>query len=357
VHSLVIGILAWVTGSGHPNMSLESVGDDYAVFFKRQAGGVVEAIRVDGLQPNHHYYIHGKHFSTLARPTGKLLSTFVTVNDVHMGESVCGFDSRHPNRGPILHNEPGKIPYAEMMSRNAVSEIALLNPDAVLIKGDLTDAGKPADFKMFMDIWNSFGDKFHFVLGNHDVHSGRPFAAPRMVRIDLTGVILAALDTSIEGKATGQVSAENLEWLEELAKNADRPVMVFGHHHLWNSDHKRDPNYFGINPDDSEKVIALFHKYKCLLGYFSGHTHANKLEYIAGLKGVPFAQTAAIKEFPGAFFEYRVYEGGVEQIMHRITSPESLRWEELTSRMESGTYEHRHNGRLFDRCFTIIPRS
>jgi Icc protein len=354
MHHALIAVLAWVTGCcGHPKMELETVGEDYAVFFKRQGNGVVEPIRVENLQAAHDYYIHGKHFSTLVRPSGKLLATFVTANDVHIGELICGFDSHHPDRGPILRNEPGKTPYAEMMSRNAVVEIAKLNPDAVLIKGDLTDAGLPADLKMFQEIWGTFGDKFHYVFGNHDVHSGRPFEAPRMVRVDLPGVILAALDTSIDRKATGQISAQQLEWLEQIAKTADRPVMVFGHHHIWNPRHKRDPNYFGINPTDSEKLIALFRQYKCFLGYFCGHTHSNKLEYIAG---VPFVQNAATKEFPGAFVEYRVYEGGVEQIMHRVTAPESLRWEELTSKLELGAYEHRHNGKLSDRCFTVVPR-
>ncbi|MBX9724630.1 MAG: metallophosphoesterase, partial [Candidatus Obscuribacterales bacterium] len=295
-------------------------------------------------------------FSTLARPSGKLLSVIVTLNDVHIGETICGFDSKHPKRKPVLHNESGRIPYAEMMSRNAIAEIEELNPDAVLIKGDLTDSGRPDELQQFLKLWGKFGNKLHWVCGNHDVHTVRPPNAIRMQRIDQAGIILAMLDTSIEGKATGQFSDDQLAWLENIAKTAEHPVMVFGHHHIWNPKAKRDPNFFGINPNDSEKLIELFQKYKCFAGYFAGHTHSNHVEFVDGLPEVPFVECASVKEFPGAWDEYRIYEHGIEQIMHRITAKESLRWEELTSKLEAGHYEQRHFGKLKDRCFTILPR-
>ena len=39
---------------------------------------------------------------------------------------------------------------------------------------------------------------------------------------------------------------------------ADRPVLVFGHHHPWapGSDERPD-DYFGIHPDDSERLVGL----------------------------------------------------------------------------------------------------
>ena len=39
---------------------------------------------------------------------------------------------------------------------------------------------------------------------------------------------------------------------------ADRPVLVFGHHHVWNPESSERPDdYFGINPDDSERLVEL----------------------------------------------------------------------------------------------------
>jgi predicted phosphodiesterase len=208
----------------------------------------------------------------------------------------------------------------------------------------------------FKKVWGEFGDRLHWVCGNHDVHFKRPAQSPLMVRVDLPGVILAMLDTSIEGKAAGQVSAEQLALLKNIAQSADRPVMVFGHHHIWDLATKRDPQFFGINPNDSEKLIELFRQEKCMIGYFSGHTHSNRLQVLRGLPGVVFVQCGAVKEFPGAWDEYRVYEGGIQQIMHRVLAPESLRWEEETSKTEGGAYEKHHFAKLTDRCFTIHAR-
>ncbi len=357
LRDFVFQSLAWLTAFFlHPKVEIATVADDYAVVYRRQKAGLLEPLKIDGLRPGTGYHKYGKRFSTLPRPEGKLLAVFVTVNDIHIGERICGFDSRHPKRGPILKNEPGKVPYAEMMSLNAVAEIKKLNPDAVLVKGDLTDAGKKDEIDKFLEIWGSFGKKLHWVCGNHDVHFQRPSAASLMDKVELPGVTLALLDTSIPQKPNGQVSEEQLTWLEEIAKTADRPVMVFGHHHIWNPEKKRDPNYFGINPDDSEKLIALFAKYPCFSGYFSGHTHSNKLENIKALPGVVFAQCGALKEFPGAWNEYRVYESGIQQIMHRLEASEPLKWQEQTSKMELGFYEKRHYGKLADRCFLIKNR-
>ena len=356
MRELFIVFLAWLTGGFvHPKMELATVGDDYAVFYRRSKG-TVEPIRLDNLKPAHSYDFYGSHFTTLARPSGKLLCTFASVNDVHIGETICGFDSHHPKRGPILRNEEGKIPYAEMMSRNAVDEISKINPDAVLVKGDITDAGKPEEFKKFLEIWGKFGRKLHWVCGNHDVHSKRPDDAQRMVKVELKGITLALLDTAIEGKPNGQVSQDQLDWLRAIAEASDRPVMVFGHHHIWNPKYKREEKFFGIQPDDSEKLLALFREHKCMVGYFSGHTHSNHVEFMDDMPGVPFAQTGAVKEFPGAWIEYKVYENGIQQIMHRLNSDECLRWEEMTSCMELGRYEKRHFGKLSDRCFTIATR-
>ena len=35
-----------------------------------------------------------------------------------------------------------------------------------------------------------------------------------------------------------------------------------------------------------------------------------------------------MKDFPGTWAEYQVYDGGILQIVHRISSPEALAWSE-----------------------------
>jgi hypothetical protein len=64
-----------------------------------------------------------------------------------------------------------------------------------------------------------------------------------------------------------------------------------------------------------------------------------------------------VKDFPGAWAEYRVYEGGILQIVHRISSAEALAWTERTRAMFGGLYPSYSMGTIDDRCFAIWPRA
>ena len=45
-----------------------------------------------------------------------------------------------------------------------------------------------------------------------------------------------------------------------------------------------------------------------------------------------------MKDFPGTWAEYRVFDGGVLQVHRRISTPEALDWTEQTRHMFAGTY-------------------
>jgi predicted phosphodiesterase len=331
------------------DLELTTVADDEAVFHR---GG--EVLRHDGLEPDTEYTLHGVTFRTLPRPPGERLATFATVNDVHFGEVECGH-IEGMDIGPVLHAEPGDDPYPETMNRAAVAEILAANPDAVIAKGDLTTHGTFAEFEAFLDCYQTaFGPKLHYVRGNHDGAHGEHFAADAPLRVDLPGVSLAILDTVIPGLATGQVSAEQLSWLDDLAAAAEQPLLVFGHHHPWMpGSNTREPGYFGINPDDSEKLVDVVARRPTIAGYFAGHTHRNRVRRFAETGEVPWVEVACVKDYPGAWAEYRVFEGGILQVHRRISTPEALRWTNATRAMFAGFYPQYAFGGLGDRCFRI----
>jgi hypothetical protein len=71
----------------------------------------------------------------------------------------------------------------------------------------------------------------------------------------------------------------------------------------------------------------------------------------------PWAEVACVKDYPGTWAEYRVFEGGVLQVHRRISTPEALAWSELTRDMYAGTYADYALGSLADRCFVLpAPR-
>jgi len=341
---------------------------------------------ITGLKPGSQIVRHGIEARTLDRPPGELLCRFATVNDTHFGETECGsladvsdavaylaaagaevegardkLKAFLEQLGPLVINSSpeGAKPYPEMMSHAAVTEIVGYDPAAVVVKGDLTASGLAGEYEAFLQCYvDTFGDRLLHVRGNHDAYTGRRFASESFQERALPGVILAVLDTVIEGRDQGQVRAEQLEWLDELAGRADRPVLVFGHHHPWKpGSSNRSPDYFGINPNDSEHLVELITRRPAIAGYFAGHTHRNRVRRFAETGCVPYAEVACVKDFPGSWAEYRVFEGGILQVHRRLSSPAALAWSEKCRGFYWGLYPSYAFGRLEDRCFPVKPRS
>jgi 3',5'-cyclic AMP phosphodiesterase CpdA len=295
-------------------------------------------------------------FRTLPRP-GQELCRVATVNDVHFGETVCGLMEGHEG-GPVYRSAPGDRPYPEVMNAAVVADIEELDPVAVVAKGDLTDSGLPEQYQRFLDVYGpAFGDRLHHVRGNHDAYTGESHAATAPFTVDVPGAVLAVLDTVIPTETTGQVDGEQIEWLDTVAAEADRPVMVFGHHHVWDPASARTDAYFGIRPDDSEALIAVAARRRSIVGYFSGHTHRSRVVHIEATGSMPWVEVACVKDFPGAWAEYRIFDGGILQVFRRASAPDARAWAEKTRDMFGGFYGLYALGELDDRCFLIPTRS
>ena len=330
-------------------MELTTVADDHAVVHDGLA------VRVhDGLEPDTVYELDGFTFRTLARPGGERLATIAAVNDVHFGELECGLLDGL-DMGPTFRVADGEEPYPETMNRGAIHEIEGHDPDLVVVKGDLTAEGTDDEYRDFVEFYGeAFGDALVHTRGNHDAYHGATFASEPVQRRDLPGAIVAVLDTAVEGHAGGTVTGEQLEWLHDLAADADRPVLVFGHHHVWSPDSAtRADDYFGIDPTASERLIEVVAARPAIRGYFAGHTHRNRVRHISVSRDVPWVEVACVKDFPGAWAEYRVYEGGYLQVFHRISTPEAMVWTEKTRQMFGGLYFEYAFGELGDRCFAV----
>jgi predicted phosphodiesterase len=331
-------------------IEVTTVADDEVVLFDGPA-----FTRYDGLAPGTEHDLDGISVRTLARPGGELLCRFATVNDVHFGETECGVMEGF-ELGPVFVAEEGEDPYPEMMNRGAIAEMHGIDPAVVLVKGDLTDRGTKEEYESFLSAYSAaFGDRLQHIRGNHDAYEGEPFAANAPFIVDLPGVRLAVIDTVIPRHHTGQVTGEQIEWLDSIAAESDRPVLVFGHHHVWSPESRtREPGYFGINPDDSERLVDVVARRSTIRGYFAGHTHRNRVRRFKATGDVPWVEVACVKDFPGSWAEYRVFDGGILQIHRRISTREALVWTEKTRGMFGGLYPEYAFGKLDDRCFAIL---
>jgi len=305
------------------------------------------------LRPDSVYEIDGFAFRTLAE-RGELLTSFATVNDVHFGETSCGV-IEGSDVGPVFEVGPGEAPFPEVMNRAAVAEIAAANPAAVIVKGDLTSTGSQGEYDAFRAAYEpSFGERLTVVRGNHESYNYAPFAAIGFQEVWLEGVVLAVIDTSLDGMVHGAVSKEQLEQLDELAARADRPVLVFGHHHLGDrASAERADHEFGIDVDSSEALVEVFSRRARLRGYFAGHTHRNRVRRFEATGEVPWVEVACVKDYPGMWAEYFVHEGSILQVARRINEPAALEWSEKTRHMYHGLYRDYAFAQLSDRCFSI----
>jgi 3',5'-cyclic AMP phosphodiesterase CpdA len=290
--------------------------------------------------------------TTLALPGGRRVATFATVNDVHFGEVECGLLGTPDEIGPVFRADEGAEPYPEVMNHGAIDEIRELDPEAVVVKGDLTDRGTEQEYADFVAAYSQLGARMHHVRGNHDAMVTSSIAANAPFIVELSGVTLAVLDTVRPGTDRGRISSSQLSWLDELAEASVDPVLVFGHHHPWDpASHDRSETYFGINPDDSEALCAVIARRESIAGYFAGHTHRTRVRHFAAARMVPIVEIACVKDYPGAWAEYQVYEDGYVQLTRRIRSTPALEWTERTRGMFAGLYRDYALGRVDERCF------
>jgi len=331
---------------------LTTVGTTEAVIHQ---GAIVR--HIDGLQPDSDHEIDDMAFRTLPEP-GELLATFATVNDVHFGETVAGVVSGSPEVGPVFSSAPGDPPYPLTMNAGAIAGMVALDPALVIVKGDLTSNGTREEYDAFLAMYEpAFADRLVHVRGNHESYHDLAVADDPVQQVDVPGARLVVLDTSRSQSPNGAVTAAQIDELDTIAAEADRPVIVFGHHHPWNPvSAERDEDYFGINPDDSEALVAVVARRPSIIGYFAGHTHRNRVRHFPSTGGVPWVEVASVKEYPGGWAEYRVHEDGVLQIFHRVSTPEALAWTEQTRQMYHGLFATYAFGELSDRCFAFPTR-
>jgi hypothetical protein len=102
----------------------------------------------------------------------------------------------------------------------------------------------------------------------------------------------------------------------------------------------------------------LFERRPAVVAYTAGHTHRHLVQRAGG--DVPSIEVGCVKDFPGTWAEYQVYEGGLLHLVHRISGPAALAWSERCRVLYSELgldYTVYGLGRLEHRCFLIPLRT
>ncbi len=113
-------------------------------------------------------------------------------------------------------------------------------PDAVIITGDIADAGHPDAYVQAARLLGRLPMPWHVIPGNHDDRSAlRSILGAHLAGDDvhvqyalsIGELTVLALDTLVPGAAHGALCERRLAWLQAaLAATGDAPVLIAMHH-------------------------------------------------------------------------------------------------------------------------------
>lgn len=197
-----------------------------------------------------------------------------------------------------LHiKQPGALAYGRVDTAKALERcVAELNafapaPDFVVISGDLADSPTAEEYEHLKRLLAPLKLPFAAIPGNHDSRemmraafpaaSRAEFAGPLNQRIEVAGLDLLLLDSSVPGKPHGQLDPPTLDWLEtSLSSTPERPALVFLHHPpfragIWHMDRQ--------NLSNADALAAVVRRHPRIRLIATGHVHRATLTMFEGV--------------------------------------------------------------------------
>jgi len=154
-------------------------------------------------------------------------------------------------------------------------------PDMVVVSGDLVDFGTAEAYQTLREALARLTLPFRLMPGNHDDRQRLRAAFPDHVylqqgetlhwQLEVKGIQLLALDSSVPQQPWGFVDEAQLTWLEQQLERAPQlPTLVFLHH---------PPFFCGIEHMDqqplrnAEALAAVIQRHAQVERVLSGHLH------------------------------------------------------------------------------------
>jgi 3',5'-cyclic AMP phosphodiesterase CpdA len=175
-------------------------------------------------------------------------------------------------------------------------------PDLVLLTGDLVNDGTPAQYDHLVELLDDLGVPMLPIPGNHDDRQQlrARFATtlpagdadePLDVVYDVGPLRVVALDTTIPGRHDGDLTEQQLSWLDEQLGHApDRPTIVAQHHPPISSGIVWMDETCGFAASDREAEVLRRHAH--VEAVVSGHLHRSLQRRYAGTVSITCPSTA-----------------------------------------------------------------
>lgn len=241
----------------------------------------------------------------------------------------------HPPKGLFYCNQHAHLTRCVQEALAAKPDGLIITGDLARLTGDLNNYQKLAEFlapmKDQFPIFSAMGnhdDRDHFAQVFSDLPARQPVPHKLVQVIEKGPVRFILLDSMMAvNKGTGQLGAEQLDWLRGyLAKCDDRPTLLFFHHNPG-----QDVNGF----EDWESLVEIIRpslKVKaCIFGH--SHVYAYKEQDGIHLVNLPAMGYSFSAKDPVGWVDARfTAEGGiftlhaVEGPMEEDNKPHRLKW-------------------------------
>lgn len=224
-----------------------------------------------------------------------------------------------------------------------------LNPDLILLTGDLVQDGDKGGYDWLFDVLHKTGVVFVCIAGNHDVtfehHAQLPFdkrsfspVTPDSRLLDCHQLTLCLhdkptwqlllLNSAVGGEIVGAFNQESLIWLNDTLKNSSLPTLIALHHHPLPVASRWIDAYRLQNTDEFWQTLAPYPHVKAIL---CGHVHQAQAltaptPYPCTLftcpatsrQFLPLADSFAIDDIAGGFRCFDLYKEEFSTQVYRL---------------------------------------
>ncbi len=168
--------------------------------------------------------------------------------------------------------------------RQAVTQINDLNPDFVVICGDLVNDANDKSFSDFKEIKSSLQMPCYCVPGNHDIgnkptpeslHRYRKIIGEDYFVVEHKGTTFIFVNTQLWKEVVENESEKQDVWLKErlkIASEKGQQVFVVGHYPLFCKRADEADEYMNLPLDKRGELLSLYDQYN-VAAVLNGHTH------------------------------------------------------------------------------------
>jgi 3',5'-cyclic AMP phosphodiesterase CpdA len=211
--------------------------------------------------------------------------------------------------------------------KQAVEQINALNPDFVVICGDLVNNPGDSSYSDFLGIKKELKMPCYSAPGNHDVGNMpneitlsyyRKTIGQDYYDFDHKGYSFIVTNSQLWKSDIGTESEKQNNWFKETLQNQrlkSYPVFVIGHYPLYTKSPQEEEHYFNFPAEKREELLNLFLENN-VVAYLSGHTHEVVINNFKNIQLVSGETTS--RNFDKRPFGYRVWEISTDTIQQHF---------------------------------------